>query len=118
MVFVAGLREITTLNLLIKLFIDTIGEVDADISGGVLLCGPAYLYNMLSTFAAMNSQEKGIFNTEQLLRTQSYYELSDDSKGNQELTSFPIHQTIFGHTLLQPVLMKSALSKRLSNAAT
>ncbi len=53
-----GKQKIPMLNLLIKLFIDTIGEVDADISGGVLLCGPAYLYNMLSTSAAMNSQEK------------------------------------------------------------
>ena len=84
-----GNQKVPLLNLLIKFFVDTIGEVDADISGGVLLCGPAYLYNMVSTFCAFNSQDKGIFNTEQLLRTESYYEFSEGSGGGQALSFLP-----------------------------
>lgn len=84
-----GNQSVPLLDLIIKLFVDTIGEVDADISGGVLLGGPAYLYNMLSTFSAMNSQGKGVFNTRSLLRTESFYELEQNDRGQMSLTFLP-----------------------------
>lgn len=60
-------------SVMVKIFADTIGEVDADISGGILLSGPAYLYNMLSTFSAFNSKPEGVFKNPRLLRTGSYF---------------------------------------------
>ncbi len=84
-----GKQQVPLANLLVKLFVDTIGEVDADISGGVLLGGPAYLYNMLSTFSAFNSKRKNIFNTPKLLRTESFYELSQVGNGQVSLTFLP-----------------------------
>ena len=63
--------------------------MDADISGGVLLGGPAYLFNMLSTFSAFNSKRRGVFNTPKLLRTESNYELAQVGNGQVSLTFLP-----------------------------
>lgn len=71
------------IELIARLFADTIGEVDADISGGVLSVGPAFLYNMVMTFCAFNSQGRSIFSArenDQLLRSSSYYELGKDGR--------------------------------------
>lgn len=84
-----GRQAVPLANLLVKLMVDTIGEVDADISGGVLLGGPAYLYNMISTFSAFNSKARGVFNTTKLLRTESQYELSQVGNGQVALTFLP-----------------------------
>ncbi|MBK9205392.1 MAG: hypothetical protein IPL73_23795 [Candidatus Obscuribacter sp.] len=84
-----GRQSVPTANLLVKLMVDTIGEVDADISGGVLLGGPAYLFNMLSTFSAFNSKRRGVFNTPKLLRTESNYELAQVGNGQVSLTFLP-----------------------------
>jgi hypothetical protein len=71
------------IELIAQLFADTIGEVDADISGGVLSVGEAFLYNMVMTFCAFNSQGRSVFasrDSDQLLRASSYYELSKDGR--------------------------------------
>lgn len=84
-----GKQRVPLLQLLAKLYADTIGEVDADISGGVLLAGPAFLYNMLMTFSAFNSRRKGVFNQRQLLRTSSYYEMEQVGNGQVALSFLP-----------------------------
>jgi hypothetical protein len=84
-----GRQKLPTVELLIKAFTDMIGEVDADTSGGVLLNGPAFSYNTLSTFAAFNSQRRGIFNQRKLLRTGSGYELTKMDNGQVALTFLP-----------------------------
>lgn len=72
-----GRNKFNTIDIIAKMFADTIGEVDADISGGVLLSGPAFLYNMLSTFSAFNSKAEGsAIRTERLLRPSSGYVLT------------------------------------------
>lgn len=87
---VIGRQKVRTVDLLTKLFAaDNIGEIDADISGGVLLSGPAFLYNMLSTFSAFNTKGRGVFNSERLLRTSSYYELTPQENGQVSLDFFP-----------------------------
>lgn len=71
------------IQLIAQLFAETIGEVDADISGGVLSVGPAFLYNMVMTFCAFNSRGRSIFAAkegDQLLRAGSFYELSNDGR--------------------------------------
>ncbi|MBU6453063.1 MAG: hypothetical protein KGS72_14860 [Cyanobacteria bacterium REEB67] len=84
-----GKQKVPTLQLIIKAFADMIGEVDADTSGGVLLSGPAFSYNTLSTFSAFNSQRKGIFNQRKLLRTGSGYELAKLENGQVALSFLP-----------------------------
>ena len=84
-----GKQKMSTLSLIIKAFSDMIGEVDADTSGGVLLSGPAFSYNTLSTFSAFNSQRKGIFNQRKLLRTGSGYELRKLENGQVALSFLP-----------------------------
>lgn len=71
------------IELIAKLFADTIGEVDADISGGVLSVGPAFLYNMVMTFCAFNSRGRSVFaarEADQLLRAGSFYETGKDGR--------------------------------------
>ena len=84
-----GKSTVRLADLMVKLFADTIGEVDADISGGILLSGPAYLYNMLSTFSAFNSRREGVFNREQLLRTSSYFGYREMSNGQRTIEFWP-----------------------------
>ncbi len=75
--------------VMVKLFADTIGEVDADICGGVLLSGPAYLYNVISTFSAFNSKPDGVFKQDRLLRTGSYFGYRKLENGQKALEFWP-----------------------------
>jgi hypothetical protein len=84
-----GRQRVSLLNLLIKMYADTIGEVDADISGGVLLAGPAFLYNMVMTFSAFNARRRGVFNVSELLRTSSYYEYRQLENGQATISFLP-----------------------------
>ncbi len=84
-----GKQKVPLANLLTKMYADTIGEVDADVSGGVLLAGPAFLYNMLMTFSAFNSRRRGVFNQRQLLRTSSFYEMEQTENGQMALSFLP-----------------------------
>jgi hypothetical protein len=84
-----GKQRVPLANLLTKMYADTIGEVDADVSGGVLLAGPAFLYNMLMTFSAFNSRRRGVFNQRQLLRTSSFYEMEENANGQMALSFLP-----------------------------
>ena len=84
-----GKQRVSLLNLLIKMYADTIGEVDADISGGVMLAGPAFLYNMVMTFSAFNARRKGVFNVPQLLRTSSFYEYQELPSGQATISFLP-----------------------------
>ncbi len=76
-------------SVMVKVFADTIGEVDADISGGILLSGPAYLYNMLSTFSAFNSKPSGVFKNPRLLRTGSYFSVQKLESGQKTIKFWP-----------------------------
>jgi len=81
--------ELPTASVMVKLFADTIGEVDADISGGILLSGPAYLYNMLSTFSAFNSKPEGVFRNPRLLRAGSYFGIRQLESGQKTIQFWP-----------------------------
>lgn len=48
-----GEQKVKTINLLRKVFADTLNEMNADISGGILLTGPAFLDCMIVTFKAL-----------------------------------------------------------------
>jgi len=80
-----GRGAVSMADLLTKIMVDTLGENDADICGGVLLSGPAFLYNMLATFSAFNAKESGVFGQESLLRSESVYEVDKDGGLNFEV---------------------------------
>lgn len=86
-----GRQKVKTIELLVKLIADTIGEVDADISGGVLLTGPAFLYNMILSFSAFNAKGRTVESTPRLLRSTSYYELTKDEKTGAVMMDFFPH---------------------------
>jgi hypothetical protein len=48
-----GDQKVKTITLLRKIFADTLNEMNADISGGILLTGPAFLDCMIVTFKAL-----------------------------------------------------------------
>ncbi|CAN5537704.1 hypothetical protein BH10CYA1_BH10CYA1_18170 [soil metagenome] len=73
-----GNEAYPSLDVLASLLEQLIGEIDADVTG-VLLCGPAFLINMLMTFSAFNFGSKSIFaarEQDQLIRSTGYYQLS------------------------------------------
>ncbi|HEY9775738.1 MAG TPA: hypothetical protein V6C81_18380 [Planktothrix sp.] len=75
-----GRNQFDTIDIICKMIADNIGEIDADIAGGVLQSGPAFLYNMVPMFAAYNSEPgaDGIFKSNRLIRASSFYELSKE----------------------------------------
>lgn len=84
-----GRKKVLLKDLLIKFAADTIGEIDADISGGVLLSGLSYAINMISSFSAFNSKGDSVFNTNRLLRTGSYFSLPDVSPNQKTVEFWP-----------------------------
>lgn len=80
-------NRMPTIDLLVKMAADCMGEIDADIAGGVLLSGPAYLYNMLLSFPAM--VQGPIAYSNQLLRSSSTYQMGGKRDGRMALQFAP-----------------------------
>jgi len=85
-----GRNTVSTLALIVKLITDCIGEIDADIVGGVLLHGPAFLFTMMYSFPAMLIRGGAIQDAKKLLRTDSVYTLHDAGDGKMQL-EFELH---------------------------
>lgn len=85
-----GRQKVKTIDLVVKLIADTTPEIDADISGGVLLTGVAFLYLVILSFSAFNAKGRTVESTPRLLRAASYFELVPDEKtGAVALEFFP-----------------------------
>jgi len=85
-----GRQKVKTIDLMVKFIADTTPEIDADISGGVLLTGAAFLYLVILSFSAFNARGRTVESTPRLLRTGSYFELVPDEKtGAVALEFFP-----------------------------
>lgn len=80
-----GRQMLDTKDLLIKLMTDCIGEIDADLGGGVLFTGPAYLHAMLLSFPAMLIRGGRVKDAKQLLRPSSVYNLVAQEDGTVTL---------------------------------
>lgn len=80
-----GRYTVPTVDLIVKLMADTIGEIDADIAGGVLMTGPAYLRSMLLSFPAMLIRTGRVKDAKQLLRTSSVYSMVEQEDGRRTL---------------------------------
>lgn len=84
-----GDSQVAASSLLAKMAADCIGEIDADIAGGVLLSGPSYLYSMIMSFPAMMIRGSKVSEADKLLRTSSAYNLEQQPDGSQALTFLP-----------------------------
>lgn len=84
-----GNQKVSTRDLMIKLMVDSIGEIDADIAGGVLFSGTSYLYNMMLSFPAMLVRGTPLEQAKKLLRTDSSYKLIPQEDGSQALVFQP-----------------------------
>lgn len=85
-----GRNSVPAVQLLTKFATDCIGEIDADLGGGGLFNGPAYLRNMLLSFPAMLVRGGSVKDTTELLRTESVYNLHPQEDGSMAL-EFEVH---------------------------
>lgn len=84
-----GSQKVKTVDLMVKLMVDSIGEIDADIAGGVLFSGTAYLYNMMLSFPAMLVRGTPLEKAKKLLRTESSFRLIPQEDGSKALVFEP-----------------------------
>ena len=84
-----GGQKEKTIDMMVKLMVDSIGEIDADIAGGVLFTGTAYLYNMMLSFPAMLVRGTPLAQAKKLLRTESYFKLIPQTDGTKALQFEP-----------------------------
>lgn len=80
-----GRSKVSIVDLFVKLFSDSIGEIDADISGGILMSGWAYLLNMLMTFVALNCRNTGVFKSKKHFEAEGEYVLTSQPDGSVAL---------------------------------
>lgn len=83
-----GGQKVSTLDLITQIYVQTLSETDADIAGGVLLTGKAFMLSMVVVFSALNTMGSSIFNANATLRASSRYGI-DDSSGQPELQVAP-----------------------------
>ncbi len=70
-----GKTKVPMIDLISKVFLDELGEIDADLVA-LELSGWAFALNMLYVFGAFNSKRAGAIRTKELLRTNSYFQVS------------------------------------------
>lgn len=84
-----GKQKIPTEKLLVKLFTDSIGEIDAD-AIAVLFTGKAFGENMVMSFPAMMIRDGRVSEKVNLLRTSSHFDLIPQKDGSTAL-QFGVH---------------------------
>lgn len=75
-----GGQKVPTLALLKQIIVQTLSETDADIGGGMLLNGPAFLYSLIAVFSAFNAKGQDIFKVNRLLRSSSRFGVSEEDE--------------------------------------
>ncbi len=76
-----GEQTVKTIDLVVKLFLDWLGEVDADVVGGVLFSGPAFGENMVISFPAMMVRDARVSTKVKFIRTESHFQLHPQENG-------------------------------------
>ncbi|MBK9141136.1 MAG: hypothetical protein IPM23_01470 [Candidatus Melainabacteria bacterium] len=84
-----GAGSVPTLELLQKLFKDLLSEIAADICGGILFSGPAFITTMLVSFPAMGMGDTPIAEEPRLLSSTSEFTIEEKEDGRMELTFEP-----------------------------
>lgn len=80
-----GKQKESTLDMVVKLMCDWLGEIDADVVGGVNFSGEAFGNNMIMSFPAMMIRSGRVSEKVNLLRTDSYYNLVEQKDGSVAL---------------------------------
>ena len=75
-----GKQSIRMIDIITQAYAQTLGETDADIAGGVMLTGEAYMYSMLATFGAFNMRGSDALSINRLLRAESYFAIGDQGE--------------------------------------
>jgi hypothetical protein len=74
--------KVPTIEMVVKLFCEWLGEIDADVVGGVLFSGEAFGDNMVMSFPAMMVRSGKVSSKEDLLRNESRYHLVPQKDGS------------------------------------
>ncbi len=74
--------KVPTIEMVVKLFCEWLGEIDADVVGGVLFSGEAFGDNMIMSFPAMMVRSGKVSSKENLLRNESRYHLVPQKDGS------------------------------------
>ncbi len=75
-----GNQKVRTIDMITQVYAQTLSETDADIAGGVMLSGSAFLYSMIATFSAFNMRGVSAFNVNQMLRHKSYFAVGEQGE--------------------------------------
>jgi len=80
-----GKQKMATIDLVVKLMRDWLGEIDADFVGGVLFSGPSFGDSMAISFPAMMVRDGKVSQKVKLLRTDSRFDLVPQPDGTTGL---------------------------------
>lgn len=80
-----GKNNLPADQFMAKIFTDWLGEIDADMVGGVLFNGPAFGDSMIISFPAMMIRDGKVSEKVNLLRTSSIYNLVPQKNGSVAL---------------------------------
>jgi hypothetical protein len=80
-----GGQTVKTIDLVVKLFIDWLGEIDADVVGGVLFSGISFGDNMVISFPAMMVRDAKVSTKVKFIRTDSAFQLHPQPTGETAL---------------------------------
>jgi len=78
-------EKVPTIDMVTKLYCEWLGEIDADVVGGVLFSGDAFGDNMIMSFPAMMVRSGKVSSKENLLRTESRFNLHKQKDGSVAL---------------------------------
>lgn len=89
-----GEDKVPTIDMVVKLYCEWLGEIDADVVGGVLFSGQAFGDNMIMSFPAMMVRNGKVSEKENLLRNESRFNLHPQKDGSVAL-AFEEHPVDF-----------------------
>jgi hypothetical protein len=89
-----GDEKVPTLDMVVKLYCEWLGEIDADVVGGVLFSGQAFGDTMSMSFPAMMVRNGKVSEKENLLRNESRFNLHPQKDGSVAL-AFEEHPVDF-----------------------
>lgn len=75
-----GKQKVRMIDVIIQVCAQTLSETHADVAGGILLTGEAYVYCMLSTFGAFNMRGRSPFGANRLLRHSSVFGVTEEGE--------------------------------------
>jgi hypothetical protein len=85
-----GEQTVPTIEMIVKLFCEWLGEIDADVVGGVLFSGIAFGDNMVISFPAMMVRDARVSTKVKFIRTNGHFSVVPQPDGNAAV-AFEVH---------------------------